>query len=1219
MNKKFWLKIFLINALVLSLIPNVFQYTGYAAEDNGLILHYDMKSIYEDDGKVIVPDVSKSSTEFNGVFKNPDNGQLVKNDEVGYAAFNGGNSNSKSGYIEIPKSKEGKDLLSGLKDVTVSALVNWDNDGQNRWIYGFGKVSSDIENGNAYLFTTPRHGIDNSNAIAAGISDGGWRNEALVRGSQGLKAAEWQVVTTVFSSTSDTITIYINGEKAASGSAKGKKLEDIIDSSSSFSGFIGKSIFQNDPYYKGMVSDFRVYNHALTASQVASLSAETITNIDQINELVLNDAQDSLNISDYLAEGDLSKDEVTKNLKLPVTGKHGVKIAWTSDNPEVVTNDGLVSRPAAGEATGNVVLTAVLSYKDLTATKSFNITVLNELSNLQSAEQDAEAINIYNQDNIRGNINLPAVGNSGSSIFWKSSSPDIIKGTEQAGGNPKEIGRVERPKEDTIVTLTAVLSKDEAKVEKTFEVTVVANPGKKEYDAYFFSYFTGEYEGGEEISFATAKDPLRWNALNNGQSVIQSDMGEKGLRDPFVMRSPEGDKFYMIATDLKMGESTNFDQAQITGSHSLMIWESEDLVNWSEQRMVEVAPKNGGNTWAPEAIYDEKTGEYIVFWASSIHDKETYGSYPNGRPNGQYNVMYYATTRDFHEFSEPKVMIDESFPTIDTSFVQDGDTLYRFTKSEVNYKVYYEKALNFFDDLDGIKENGFQFEPIAGTKSGNRGLIGHGGNNEGQTVFKDLKEEKWYLFLDSWPYHVRWTTDLEDGQQLVDNVLPESEYALPPGPRHGTVIPITNAEYDALQEKYGMPAPEPSKKPVVHYTFDQDDVNGTVVTDASGNGHDAELIGGATIEETGFAGTDKGAVDLDGSTGYVKMPENLIQDLNLKNMTMSTWVKVGKEQASQRIFDFSSETGRIANRNTMYLSTQGDTGKLEFAIVTPFTEKFSSASSILGANYKYALRAPTLSSNDWHHVAVSINNFDAVIYVDGEKVANSSTFNTEPRMLLETTMNNLGKSSKENHNLFNGKFDDFKIFNRALSTEEVKELMIPADETAPTAPAGVTGKASTDSVELKWTASTDDTAVTGYKVYRNGEEVGTADSAAYRDAGLTDATTYQYSVKAFDAAGNLSEASETVSVTTSTSAALLEERLAQHVKSGDISGPLVKKLENSLKQAIDQQAKGNRVQAVKKLEDFLKNLDKAEADQLTEDAEASLEIRAILLIELWKK
>ncbi|MFC4322385.1 immunoglobulin-like domain-containing protein [Litchfieldia salsa] len=1043
-KRKKKMSVFLLTLLFFNTLSGFFPQSLLAEEQQSstpeLILHYDMKSNVENGDKIMMKDVSGSNVTFDGEFKNPENGQLIHNDEVGYVSFNGGSSTSKSGYIEIPKSNSGDDLLSGVKDVTISALVNWTNDGQNRWIFGLGTVTDDAEYGNKYFFITPRHG--SGDVAASGISQEGWRNESLVKSTAAMRANEWEVATVVFSETSDTITLYVNGKKVASGSAGGKKLEQIIDPSASFSGFIGKSIFKNDPFFKGLVSDYRVYNGAMSDSQVGDLFTETSGKITKINQLVINDSVDSLDLIQYLDKADKDLDHVTKNIALPMKGKHGVDISWTSSNPVVISNDGKVTRPNLSESDAEVELTATLSYKGYTVEKKFNVTVLMEFSDQNKVEFDKSKLSLSNINNVKGNITLPVIGEHGSSITWESSNTDIIKGSSQATEDVNKLGWVTRPKVDTNVKLTATLSNGSAKTTKEFNLTVKKDPGKLDYEAYFFSYFTGEYEGGEEISFATAEDPLNWRALNNGQSVIQSKMGEKGLRDPFIIRAPEGDKFYMLATDLKMGASTNFDQAQITGSHYMMIWESEDLVNWSEQRMVEVAPKTGGNTWAPEAIYDKNTGQYVVFWASSMKNSETYGNYPNGRPAGQYNVMYYATTRDFITFSEPKVFIDEGFPTIDTSFVEDNGTFYRFTKSEVNYRVYYEKATDILFDKDGIKENGFQFDVISGTKDGNRGLIGHQGNNEGQTIFKDIHEEKWYMFLDSWPYHVRWSSDLEDGTQFVNNLLPSTEYALPPGPRHGTVIPITRAEYDALQTKYGMTASETSEEPVVHYSFDPENIDGTTVKDLSDNGFDAKLIGGSQINTEDTVGKSTGAVELDG-TGYVELPENLIKDLNLESMTMSTWVNVQQNQANQRIFDFSSNTGRITNRNTMYLSTQGDSGNLEFAIVTPFTEKFGNQSTLLASSYKYALRAPVISTAKWHHVAMTIEGFDAVLYVDGKEVSRSSTYNVEPRMLLETSMNYLGKSSNENHSLFKGKFDDFRIYNRALDAEEVASL---ADE-----------------------------------------------------------------------------------------------------------------------------------------------------------------------------
>ncbi|SCF56642.1 glycoside hydrolase family 6 protein [Streptomyces sp. Ncost-T10-10d] len=89
------------------------------------------------------------------------------------------------------------------------------------------------------------------------------------------------------------------------------------------------------------------------------------------------------------------------------------------------------------------------------------------------------------------------------------------------------------------------------------------------------------------------------------------------------------------------------------------------------------------------------------------------------------------------------------------------------------------------------------------------------------------------------------------------------------------------------------------------------------------------------------------------------------------------------------------------------------------------------------------------------------------------------------------------------------------------------------DTQAPTVPTGlkVTGKTS-GSVSLSWTASTDDTAVTAYDVYRAGVRVGSSASTSYTDTGLTASTAYSYTVRARDAAGNVSAASAAVSATT---------------------------------------------------------------------------------------
>jgi cellulose 1,4-beta-cellobiosidase len=73
---------------------------------------------------------------------------------------------------------------------------------------------------------------------------------------------------------------------------------------------------------------------------------------------------------------------------------------------------------------------------------------------------------------------------------------------------------------------------------------------------------------------------------------------------------------------------------------------------------------------------------------------------------------------------------------------------------------------------------------------------------------------------------------------------------------------------------------------------------------------------------------------------------------------------------------------------------------------------------------------------------------------------------------------------------------------------------------------------SPTSATLSWTAATDDVGIAGYRIYRNGVQISTTSATSYADSGLSAATTYTYSVRAYDAAGNVSAGSNTASVTT---------------------------------------------------------------------------------------
>jgi Glycosyl hydrolases family 43 len=306
------------------------------------------------------------------------------------------------------------------------------------------------------------------------------------------------------------------------------------------------------------------------------------------------------------------------------------------------------------------------------------------------------------------------------------------------------------------------------------------------YAGYAFVHMLGEGTAtGEQVHFAVSEgnDPLHWIALNDHRPVLTSRLGEQGVRDPYVIRSPDGDRFYLIATDLRIFGSgpDPWDRAQRWGSRSIMVWESTDLVTWSEQRLVQVSPERAGNTWAPEAFYDHTTGKYVVFWASKIYDNDEHTGDPHQR-------MLYATTRDFRTFSEWRVWHDPGYSVIDSTVIEHDGTYYRFTKDErdntppCNQFIVEEKAASLTDlHWDFVAECIGQGDMIRG---------------EGPIVFQSNTEQKWYLFIDEFGYrgYVPFeSTDLDSGEwTYVDDIQ------WPGRPRHGGVISVTAMEQARL-------------------------------------------------------------------------------------------------------------------------------------------------------------------------------------------------------------------------------------------------------------------------------------------------------------------------------------------------------------------------------------------------------------------------------------
>jgi GH43 family beta-xylosidase len=719
-------------------------------EESSNILHYDMTI---ENGTL----VDKSGNK-NGSIKN------LKDEDIkdGRLVFN---NDSDPLYVEIPEG-----TVNGLKDISISAIVNWKGGVNASWLYTIGSDSG------KYLFVTPSN---NSSKLQSGFAYGsnlnGWQTEKAASHTTKLASNEWSMVTITFDSDNNTLSLYLNGKLVGENKNISYELADILKNGN-VNGYIGKSFYSADPYFSGELADFKIFNKALNSEEVMELNNES-------DDLILNLSANSLEYETIL-NGNKDKDNIVSDLKLP-NSIGAVSIEWESSDESVISKLGKVTSSIEDK---EVVLKAKFKYANKSIEKTFNFTVLREMTVLEKLNYDKDLLTINNIDDVKGNLTLLNNGYYGSNITWTSSDEAII--TSKDNGDIKA-GVVTRQDSDIEVKLVATLTLVNEIVTKEFTARVKAKVKNLDYKGYIFTYFIGEnFANGEQIYLGASKDGLNWEELNDSKPILTSDLGEKGVRDPFIIRSPEGDKFYLIATDLKIYNGNGWGAAQSSGSQSIMVWESTDLVNWSNQRMVEVAIDTAGCTWAPEAVYDKTTGEYVVFWASKDNDR------PDSNGNYHHRI-YYTKTRDFYTFTEPElyysIELDNNSATdvIDTTIIEDNGTYYRFTKNEVTKKVFLEKSDAIFGTWTKVDSN----------------VTGFGGV-EGPTIFKFNDRDEWCLLLDEYggiKYYPSVTDNLEGGQFVK---LDTSEYSLPKGaspygPRHGTVISVTQEEYDNIMKAYG--------------------------------------------------------------------------------------------------------------------------------------------------------------------------------------------------------------------------------------------------------------------------------------------------------------------------------------------------------------------------------------------------------------------------------
>ncbi|XME00987.1 LamG-like jellyroll fold domain-containing protein [Lachnospiraceae bacterium C1.1] len=663
----------------------------------------------------------------------------------------------------------------------------------------------------------------------------------------------------------------------------------------------------------------------------------------------------------------------------------------------------------------------------------YNLTVYVG-SDAEFAAADAKALNIPSANDIRGNITLPEEGKNGSEISWTSTNEDVVSTVSIDNMAP---GVVTRQAEDTEVTLTASIKFGSSTVTKVFNLNVKAEAEEVDPEDYIFVHFVGETyptsATDEQIYFSSSTDGRNFTILNSGKPIFTSTLGETGLRDPSIIRSPEGDKFYLIATDLSIysrmqTDSTPWPESGVNGSHSIAVYESTDLVNWSDERLVEVAADNAGMAWAPEAVYDEDKGEYFVFWSSTNSDD----SYAKHR-------VYCATTRDFYTFSEPQIWIENTFATIDTSVIKVGDWYYRISKNESTGYEYMEKSQELMGEWEGVDSS------FLSSTSGVEGGMIYKVNPDDAA---DSSVDEYCMILDrfatSQGYFPAMTTDIASGKFTA-----ATDYSYPSKMRHGSVLPITAEEYEAIQEKWASTASDDDDDEVsdislkdsalFNLSFDGDEplsADGVKVVahNAPSTVSNSEL-GGKALS---LSASDEQYLDIQAEDGTALLTGQ-------SEVTINYWSKV-TDNGGWAVFAApyadaikwgSSNTAFGSNFET-YLGIIDTTASSSFNDDGIFVQRFmdsgtrSAVNSYTGGKY----------DDSWKMITVVAKDDSTELYVNGEKISTvESSVSLEDLFGdAENGIFRIGRASWDSGEYFNGLIDDITVYNRAVTSSEVANI-----------------------------------------------------------------------------------------------------------------------------------------------------------------------------------
>ena len=310
-------------------------------------------------------------------------------------------------------------------------------------------------------------------------------------------------------------------------------------------------------------------------------------------------------------------------------------------------------------------------------------------------------------------------------------------------------------------------------------------PTKSKKDAYLFSYFTGNSTSQQRIHFAVSKDGYTFTPLKNNNEVITQTKGTLNCRDPYIFKGQD-EYYYLIATDM------DCNTGWWGNSNTMVIWRSTDLVEWTDETIINMSQITGADDiqrcWAPQVIWDEKEQRYMVYFALA-----------SWSISQNHTVMYYCYTDDLldqSKYTYPQLLYKPELGDENKNNAIDGDIIYD-EKNDLYYLYYKDEDNATICYVTSKNVNGPYSDPTNPQKILSSDIALEGCNAyfiNGTDTLVMLAD----AYLDGY-FVLNVSKDFRNFSTLDNSETTINETQ----PRHGSVISITDEEYDRLVNSFG--------------------------------------------------------------------------------------------------------------------------------------------------------------------------------------------------------------------------------------------------------------------------------------------------------------------------------------------------------------------------------------------------------------------------------